>query len=477
MKNIKIILLIFVLIISIFSFIKINKGGNENQKSQVFEAFNIFGEKLKDKKQCNPRISKCGVIKIIKNTIPDMYDDFTFYHNIPGYPQSFILDDDSTLNNPSNLSNSIYFFTPSNGVFVISELFNPNFQNNITCNNLNTGTVQNVIGNSVVINMQNANTVSCVFENKANEDVITGNFCTPDSWSQIADLPVSKSQAVSFSLLGRIYVGLGTDGSGNYSNDLWEYNPSTDTWTQKADFPGLSRIGGASFSLNNKGYVFAGTDGASNFRDLWEYDPIFDVWTQKANIPVLTGRVGPAGFSLNGKLYVGTGFNGSILLSDFWQYDPTADTWTQKANFPGGIKKDGIGLSINNKGYLGMGRGSVIGNEQSDFWQYDPSTDTWTQKADFPANLRSGQVAFSLNNKGYVGAGSYTGGGFPVFFQDFWQYDPATDTWTQKTDFPSLPRTGSAGDIANSVGYLGAGHTKVPNIGVFQDFWRYCPEI
>src|SRR5437870_3933251 len=75
------------------------------------------------------------------------------------------------------------------------------------------------------------------------------------------------------------------------------------------------------------------------------------------------------------------------------------NTWVQKASLQSG-RNSGVGFSIGTKGYIGLG------NNYIDFWEYDPNTNTWTQKANFAGNARSGAVGFSIGNKGYVGTGS-----------------------------------------------------------------------
>ena len=90
-----------------------------------------------------------------------------------------------------------------------------------------------------------------------------------------------------------------------------------------------------------------------------------------------------------------------------------------------------------------------------DFWEYDPAANSWTQKADFgnPGDYREFAVGFSIGSKGYIGTG-YVFGSDPM---DFWEYDPATDTWTQKADFGGGPREFAVGFSIGSKGYIGTG--------------------
>jgi hypothetical protein len=54
-----------------------------------------------------------------------------------------------------------------------------------------------------------------------------------------------------------------------------------------------------------------------------------------------------------------------------------ADYWVQKSNVGGLNRADATGFSLNGKGYMGTG---YSGTYQSDWWEYDPASDTWTQK-------------------------------------------------------------------------------------------------
>ncbi|HEU4574718.1 MAG TPA: kelch repeat-containing protein, partial [Chitinophagaceae bacterium] len=193
-----------------------------------------------------------------------------------------------------------------------------------------------------------------------------------------------------------------------------------------------------------------------------------NTWTQKADFnadPVGWERAYAVGFSINGKGYIGTG---SGYLNDFWEYDPVTNVWTQKANVGGMGRREAVGFSMNGKGYVGTGFGyDGSFHFLNDFWEYDPVTNVWTQKANFGGAARTGAVGFSINGKGYIGTG-YNG----TYFKDFWEYDPTTNLWTRKADFPGTARDEAVGFSINAKGYLGTGGDASFN---YNDFWEYDP--
>ncbi|MEO7309092.1 MAG: hypothetical protein ABIX01_01745 [Chitinophagaceae bacterium] len=61
------------------------------------------------------------------------------------------------------------------------------------------------------------------------------------------------------------------------------------------------------------------------------------------------------------------------------------DNWIEQQQLtntaPG--RQASVGLTINGKGYIGLGTQSFYGAFYKDFWEYDPGTNSWSQKADF----------------------------------------------------------------------------------------------
>jgi len=283
------------------------------------------------------------------------------------------------------------------------------------------------------------------------------------------NLITGRHNGICLTIGNKAYVGLGLNFfTLSYQKDFWEYDPATNTWSRKADFPFI-RQGAFTFSIGNKGYVGAGTGqpGVTDNNDFWEYDPTNDKWTKKADYG--GGLTTSAfGFSIGNKGYAGTG----SVTKAFWEYDPSNDTWTQKADFAGGIRRDAVAFSINNKGYAGTGFGNFL-TYYNDLWEYDPSINIWTKKADLPGVERDRAVGFSIGNKGYIGTGVRLESNILAFKKDFWEFDPGTNIWTRKTDFGGTGRMDALGFSINGNGYISSGSDEN---GIDQnDLWEYTP--
>jgi len=262
-----------------------------------------------------------------------------------------------------------------------------------------------------------------------------------NTWTQKADFGGGTTiNAVGFSIGNKGYIGSG--------KAFWEYDQTLNTWTRKADFGGSDRGAAVGFSIGSKGYMGTGMDidmhrpPLSSFiyyGDFWEYDPTADTWTQKAAFGG-SARCDAVGFSIGSKGCIGTGSNfylNPTELKDFWEYDSALNNWTQKADFGGTARAGAVGFSIGSKGYIGTGSDSFT----KDFWEYDPAANTWTQKADFGGTARTDAVGFSIGNKGYIGTGWQNGS----LTKDFWEFDPANGTIDTTPDqFTFTDQTGVA---------------------------------
>ena len=69
----------------------------------------------------------------------------------------------------------------------------------------------------------------------------------------------------------------------SFTADFWEYDPVKNSWTQKADFPGVARSQAVGFGTDTKGYIGTGWEGKYRLKDFYEYNPASNIWTRKAD--------------------------------------------------------------------------------------------------------------------------------------------------------------------------------------------------
>ncbi len=228
-------------------------------------------------------------------------------------------------------------------------------------------------------------------------------FAQNYSFSRVADCPESLYSPASINIGDSIFVVGGVIGNEccapkNLTQHVWLYNTDADTWTRMSDFPGLAVYGASSFVIDGKGYLVNGwdsTETGSGPNNLWQYDPATDSWANKAAFPGPT-RYTSCCFSINHKGYIGLGFK--PYTNDFWEYNPATNAWTQKASFPGPARQAPVNFAIGNYGYVGLGAlGNGMGGfyYQSDFYKYDPSNDSWTTLGVFPGDPIASTFAFT----------------------------------------------------------------------------------
>lgn len=254
--------------------------------------------------------------------------------------------------------------------------------------------------------------------------------------TQVAsDLPENRSDAIAFYLNGNIYYGLGQTTFNIlqpiFHNTTFTFNPTNNLWSFSSTAPFQGRLHPGSFTIQGKQYVVGGKNYRTQtaYFDCWEYDPSTNYWVQKSNFPGHCVWYA-CSFSSYDKGYIVCGEDSSSnTLNEVWQYDPTSDTWLQLSDFPGLPRIDSKGTSINNLGYLAGG--FAAGNNLQDLWQYNAMTDTWTQLSSVPL---SGSILYAFSLNGYSYFGSYQGGA---------RYNPIDSSWSGHTTHPLNLRTSS----------------------------------
>ncbi len=195
---------------------------------------------------------------------------------------------------------------------------------------------------------------------------------------------------------------------------------------------------------------------------------INDSWTKVNDFPG-EKRYSAIYFNINNKYYVG--FGSSIEpLKDLWEFNPQNNTWTQKNDGPTPIS-GGISFVINNNAYVGLGE------YDNDFWKYDPVSDSWEYVTNFPGNggmsNLTGATAFSIGGMGYV----INGKDGITYDKECWRYDPENNQWERLDDFPGEARHQSTHFIVNNKVYIccGATYTGSGNQIFYDDLWEYNP--
>jgi len=297
-------------------------------------------------------------------------------------------------------------------------------------------------------------------ESPSNNQNPPDNQSNKGSWVQKANYQgAAVAYAVGFSVNGKIYVGMGSNG--NHKNDLWQYDPATNKWTERKDFPGTGNL--AYFVANNKAYVIA-----SNM-NMWEYNPETDSWMQKASYPDnnLYAAATHIYFNINNKGYVGYYYGSfSSIISGFYEYNPATDTWKKCMNTPWGIT---VATATDQIGY-------AMGNDIC--YTYNPTTDKWAQKANFPLSGSdySGGIAFCEDGVIYAGLGAVADYHSYIYSNQIYKYDSDANSWSVAITVPDvLTREGAVAVMCNGKLYVGLGLMGVDS-GVQQcmlDFWEY----
>jgi len=329
---------------------------------------------------------------------------------------------------------------------------------------------------------------------------------------------IGRDQAFAFVIGTKAFMGAGQYYGDNFKtyNDFFEYDPATSSYTLKNYLGGMAMQNCGAFSFGDAGYITAGSRTTELVgQETWKYSAVTDIWLKRPNVNLnregsiiftiddvaykfggsryvigagiahswegskynatteawsfmttLSGqqRSQGVGFSVNGKGYMGLGTNGN-KLNTIWQYDPVGPTWTQMSNFPGQARQEAVSFQIGERVFVGTGSGTTLLN---DMWEYNATLDTWTQRANFGGTARKGAVAFAINGKGYIATGDDG-----VKRKDLWEYDPINDTWTQRADLGGAPRSNAMAFVVGAKAYVGTG--ALTSSTYAYDLWEYTP--
>ena len=205
---------------------------------------------------------------------------------------------------------------------------------------------------------------------------------------------------------GKFY-GITNEGGANKKGVIFEYDPSTNLFTKKADFNGTNgantKWGSTNFIFNeNSGKWYGSTmGGGTNDKGvIFEFDPVSSALTKKFDLSDDSGFFYYFGNALtvlpNGKIYGVTNSGGQNGAGTLFAFDPIDGTFSKKMDFSYGDFRinSGLKLATNDKLYTDAninGKAYIIEYGQADdkvikvsnldpFWTAYQFTETATKK-------------------------------------------------------------------------------------------------
>jgi hypothetical protein len=237
-----------------------------------------------------------------------------------------------------------------------------------------------------------------------------------------------------------IYCVGGSDvASQTTTGRVFRYDPVTDTLSSIGDPwpPGATTttLPGGFSVFNNKLFLLGGFNipGGNAITDIWEFDPTTNAWVQKAAVLLV-----PLGYipttTIGNFIYTGGGsdITGGLLTdtTNSFVYDPVADSISTIAPIP---RATGETRALNFNGLmLVMGGGRTAPNPSNEVDIYDPGTNSWTTGTPVPA-FATARRNFPTDTDGTTRiwlAGGYDSTGVPVASMEIFCAAGATPTPT-----------------------------------------------
>ena len=271
-------------------------------------------------------------------------------------------------------------------------------------------------------------------------------------WIQKASVGgVGRHRATGCATSHRGYIGLGhINGTGQDISfkDWWEYDPASDTWTQKADFP-VSTHGCVAFVVDNCPVVGGGSALSTQF---YKFNTATNTWGQIANC-ILPNPGDSQGFAVNNQGFV-------YQANQLAKYNPNTDSWSLCANAPVSFGNWTCSFVIEGSGFIKYG---------NQLLEYKPLHNQWVPRASFPGNSTGGSSGFAIQQRGYVTSGYV--GALAVVTEQVWSFHPATNSWRREIDFPGTKRRFPVAWAIHDRGYIGTGTNGIN----LNDFWQFNP--
>jgi N-acetylneuraminic acid mutarotase len=283
------------------------------------------------------------------------------------------------------------------------------------------------------------------------------SFSFSQEWTSISPIPtIGRDDGVAFSLnnLGFVVTGSGDDSNYSESNRLFCYNPETNSWTEKAPFPGVKRQYSSVFTIDDIAYLIGGySEIGTALNDVWSYDAALDEWIQRSNFPGLQ-RWDATSTSMSRVGYYGLGTTQIGTMSDLWQYFPENDDWSLLCYYAGDHSRSVLAFPLFDKIIFGEGFSVYTGSvSYTDEWYiFEPENCIW-RLIDSPVGLRSYGTAVSNGSYALICGGMNEDA---VFQNNCYQLTYSQD-WETLNPIGTEGLRGSSGFVIGNDFYVGTG--------------------
>lgn len=234
-----------------------------------------------------------------------------------------------------------------------------------------------------------------------------------------------------------VFYGVTSDGGNNFGGTIYEFDPSTGTLTKDADLD-YSTVGGGGLNAltvyNSKLYSLVNNGGATYSGTLIEYDPATAMLSNAGDFDYSTIGSSPTGALAlyNGVLYGFANSGGATGNGTIISYSTTVSKLLDfNAYLAGATPRRGF-LNYNGKLYGVTSAGGAEGS--GTLFEYDPAANAYTKKADLAYNTSGASPVGDLileNGKlyGMASSGGANGDG------TIYEYDLTSGTLSGKVDF------------------------------------------
>jgi N-acetylneuraminic acid mutarotase len=263
-------------------------------------------------------------------------------------------------------------------------------------------------------------------------------FVVESTWETKASMPERLASGVQAGTVdGKIYVMRTVMRDNTLYSVNFEYNPATDTWTEKT--PMTTPRNGFGFAVyQNKIYTIGGSYYVNEV-----YDPVTDTWETREPLP--RGRRELAAVraaAVDGKIHVLGGGVHDI-------YDIATDSWSVGEPKPYPLPYLFVSLTVLD------GKIYVLGRNATQI--YDPKSDSWSLGAAAPLWVSSPGVGATSGvnalKRIYLFGGVNTTGQYSDYTQ---VYDPVGDSWAVGESMLTA-RVGPAVVVVDDVFYVMGG--------------------